>query len=138
MDRIVKSLFIFGGIVCVVLGFIGIFIPILPTTPFLLLAAFLFARSSERFLHWLLTNRWFGAYIKNYREGKGMPAREKALTIIMLWLTIGFSSIYIIEVWWVRLLLLAIATGVTTHLLSINTYVPEPKQPREKGSTELE
>ena len=125
MRKIVRILMITGGVICVILGFIGIFLPVLPTTPFLLLAAFLFARSSDRFLHWLLTNRWFGEYIKNYREGRGMPAREKAIAIVSLWVTIILSIVYFIPVWWVRLILLLIAVAVTTHLLRINTYRPE-------------
>lgn len=116
---------IVGGIFCVILGFVGIFVPVLPTTPFLLLAAFFFARSSDRFLHWLLTNRWFGRYIKNYREGRGIPAKEKAFTIVSLWVSIGFAAFYFVPVWWGRLILLIIAVGVTTHLLRVNTHQPE-------------
>ena len=69
------------------------FVPVLPTTPFLLLAAICYARSSERFYHWLLNNRWFGEYLKNYREGRGIPLREKTLTVLALWLTIGFTTL---------------------------------------------
>ena len=67
-----NSLMIILGTVCVFMGFIGIFIPVLPTTPFLLLAAYLYGRSSERFLNWLVTNRLFGRYIDNYRSGRGI------------------------------------------------------------------
>jgi uncharacterized membrane protein YbaN (DUF454 family) len=55
--------------------------------------------SSERFLRWLLTNRWFGEYIKNDREGRGIPLREKLLTIVALWLSISFSALYVVESW---------------------------------------
>jgi len=127
MNRIVRFILICLGTLCVALGVIGIFVPILPTTPFLLLAAFCYARSSQRFLHWLLANRWFGAYIKNYREGRGIPRREKVFTIIALWLTIGFSSLYAVSVWWGRLLLTMIAIGVTVHLLRIRTFMPDPE-----------
>ncbi len=125
MKKIIKYLLIAGGTFCVGLGLIGIFLPILPTTPFLLLAAFLYARSSESFLHWLLTNRWFGAYIKNYREGKGIPRREKILTITLLWVTIIFSIVFVATNVWVKGLLAAIVIGVTIHLLTIKTYKPE-------------
>ncbi len=123
--KIIKYLLIIGGTLCVGLGVVGIFLPILPTTPFLLLAAFLYARSSERFLQWLLTNRWFGAYIKNYREGKGIPWREKILTITLLWVTIIFSILFVAISGWVKVLLAAIAIGVTIHLLTLKTFKPK-------------
>jgi uncharacterized protein len=124
-DRILKVVYIVSGIICVILAFIGIFLPVLPTTPFLLLAAFFFARSSDRFLHWLLTNRWFGPYIRNYREGKGMTARNKAFTLTMLWISIGIAAIYAVSALWLRVILFGIASGVTFHLARINTYHPE-------------
>jgi uncharacterized protein len=125
MKKLTNYLLIFLGMLCVFLGVLGIFLPLVPTTPFLLLAAFLFARSSDRFLYWLLNNRWFGRYIRNYREGRGIPAREKIITITMLWLTIIFTSFYVMENWWVRLILFGIAAGVTTHLLRVKTLRPE-------------
>jgi hypothetical protein len=85
------------------------------------LAAICYGRSSPWFLHWLLHNRWFGAYIRNYREGRGLPRREKILTLLGLWLTIGVSAIYVVSQWWLRLGLIAIALGVTIHLLRIRT-----------------
>ena len=121
MNRMIKGLWVAGGSLSVALGVIGIFFPVLPTTPFLLLAAFCYARSSERFYHWLLNNRWFGAYIHNYREGRGIPLTEKILAISSLWLTIGFSVLFVVQVMWVKLLLLAIAVGVTIHLVRIKT-----------------
>ena len=127
MNRIARLLLIGIGTLCVALGVVGIFVPILPTTPFLLLAAFCYARSSQRFLNWMLSNRWFGAYIKNYREGRGIPRREKVLTIIALWLTIGFSTLYAVSAWWARLLLIVVAIGVTVHLLRIKTFNPDPE-----------
>lgn len=126
-QRIIKFILISAGTICVVCGVVGIFLPILPTTPFLLLAAFFYARSSERFLNWLLTNRWFGAYIRNYREGNGIPLREKVLTITLLWATIIFSVLYVVTNPWVKVLLAGIAIGVTAHLLHIKTYKPQAK-----------
>jgi uncharacterized protein len=114
-------LWVAAGTLFVVLGVLGIFLPLLPTTPFLLLAAYCYARSSPRMLHWLLTNRWFGAYIRNYREGRGIPLREKIIALTTLWLTIGYTALYAVPIWWVRLLLLVIALGVTTHLLRVKT-----------------
>jgi uncharacterized membrane protein YbaN (DUF454 family) len=110
----------------VLLGVVGIFIPILPTTPFLLLAAYLYARSSQRFLNWLLTNRLFGRYISNYRNGLGLPLLQKVITIFALWLTIGVSATLFVKSWWLRGLLLVIALAVSIHLVCIKTYKPEP------------
>ncbi|MFH1185242.1 MAG: YbaN family protein [Chloroflexota bacterium] len=117
-----RPLLITIGTLSVALGVVGMFIPILPTTPFLLLAAACYARSSDRFLHWLLYNRWFGSYIRNYREGRGMPRTTKILTLAALWLTLGISAAFAVSGWWVRLLLVVIGIGVTVHLLRIQTY----------------
>lgn len=114
-----------GGSACVALGVVGMFLPVLPTTPFLLLAAVCYARSSQRLYHWLLTNRWFGAYIRNYREGRGISRSHKTAVLLLLWLTIGSSAVFAVQLWWVRLLLIGIAIGVTIHILKIPTCRPE-------------
>ncbi|MEE9594782.1 MAG: YbaN family protein [Candidatus Hydrothermarchaeales archaeon] len=103
------------------LGFLGIFLPILPTTPFLLLAAACYAKSSKRLYNWLLTNRWFGNYLKNYREGKGVPLKVKILSISLLWITITYSVVFIVHIFLLRIILTLVAIGVTIHLLSIRT-----------------
>ncbi len=116
-----RMLLIAFGTLSVILGVVGIFVPILPTTPFLLLAAFFYARSSPRFLHVLLSNRWLGAYIRNYRDGRGIPLRMKAITMVGLWATIGLTIIMVVNSPWGRLALAAIAVAVTIHLLRIKT-----------------
>lgn len=131
--KIRTTLLIILGTLCVVLAGLGVFIPILPTTPFLLLAAFLYARSSERFLNWLLTNRLFGKFISNYRSGLGIPILQKILTIVALWATIGASISLFVDAWWLRMLLLVIAVGVTIHLISVRTCKPQQKE--ESGTT---
>lgn len=103
------------------LGIIGIFLPLLPTTPFFLLAAACYARGSKRFYNWLLTNRWFGNYIKNYRERKGIPLKIKVLAISFLWLAIAYSVIFVVHILLVRIILILIAIGVTIHIFSIKT-----------------
>jgi uncharacterized membrane protein YbaN (DUF454 family) len=121
-NQLLKWILIAAGTVFVGLGIIGIFLPILPTTPFLLLAAACYARSSKRFYDWLINNKWIGAYIKNYREDKGVPLKIKFFTISLLWITILFSVFLIIQVFWVRILLVIIAIGVTIHIFTIKTY----------------
>ena len=123
-----KYLLTFCGFLFVGLGILGIFVPVLPTTVFFLLAAACFARSSPRFYHWLLHNRWFGSYIRNYREGRGLPMRHKVFTVSLLWLTIGVTVVLLSQ-WWLRLLLLAVAAGVSWHVLAIKTYRPAQTSP---------
>jgi len=103
------------------LGIIGIFLPLLPTTPFLLLAAACYARSSKRFYNWLLNNKWFGNYIKNYRERKGIPLKIKIISIFSLWIVIGYSVIFVVHIFLGKIVIILIAVGVTMHILSIQT-----------------
>jgi uncharacterized membrane protein YbaN (DUF454 family) len=119
MKKIKKRLIFIGGFISLILGIIGIAIPILPTTPFLLLASAAFAKSSEKFNRWLLNNKILGAYIKNYREGKGLPLKIKVLTISLLWITILISMFFIIDFLWLQILLLCIALAVTIHIILI-------------------
>ena len=117
----IKLLLIIAGTIFVGLGVIGIFLPVIPATPFLLLAAACYARSSRRFYCWLLNNRWFGVYIKNYRQKKGMSLKLKILTVALLWLTILISVIFAIQSLALRIVLIIIAIGVSVHLLSLKT-----------------
>jgi len=121
-NRIVTSILASAGTIFLGLGIIGIFLPILPTTPFLLLAAACYARSSKRFYEWLMNNKWFGSYIKNYRAGKGIPAKIKISTVFLLWLTILFSIFFVVFISWIQILLVIIAFAVTIHILTIKTY----------------
>lgn len=121
MRKPLRILLVISGSLSVALGVVGMFLPVLPTTPFLLLAAICYARSSERFYRWLLGNRWCGEYIRNYREGRGIPLKQKVLAILLLWLTIGTTACFAVSRWWVRLILLVIAAGVTIHLGRIKT-----------------
>ena len=116
-----KPLLIVAGSVFVGLGILGIILPVLPTTPFLLLAAACYARSSQRFYCWLLNNRWFGTYIDNYRRKKGMPLKVKLLTVSLMWLTLTLSLIFAVQSLSLRLILIILALGVSIHILRIKT-----------------
>ena len=120
-NRLVRGLLILAGTFFLGLGIIGIILPILPTTPFLLLAAACYAKSSKRYYNWLLNNKWFGKYIKNYREGNGIPLKVKILSISFLWITIIFSAFFIVTILIVRVILIVIAAVVTIHILNIRT-----------------
>ncbi|NQT66996.1 MAG: YbaN family protein [Actinobacteria bacterium] len=114
-----KVLLIATGTFFIGLGIVGIFVPVLPTTPFLLISAALYAKSSKSFYNWLVNNKILGRYIKNYREGKGIPLKLKIITIALLWITIGCSVIFAIDIFWVRVMLVIIAIGVTIHIIRI-------------------
>lgn len=133
MSKQKKTLFIILGIICTIIGLIGVFIPILPTTPFLLAAEFFFARSSKKFQNWLFTNRIFGPYLKKHKAGHGLPLKDKIITIALLWLTIGTSILLFIDSIWVKILLVVIAGGVTLHLSRIKTFKPTDDEPRLKN-----
>ena len=137
-SKTVRTLLIIAGTVCVALAFFGVLIPVFPTTVFLLLAAAAYARSSERFYTWLTTNRVFGDYIRNYREGRGIRLRHKLLTMLLLWGMIGTSAIFFVDTYWVKLILLAVAIGVSIHILTIKTAVESHKQPAKYVSSRLD
>jgi len=133
MKPITRVLLLVAGTVCVVLGILGMILPVLPTTPFLLLASYCFARSSTRFHTWLITNRWCGEYIRNYRAGRGIPLRHKIVSITFLWLMMGYTIAFAVSLWWVRLILAGIAAGVTVHLVKMKTFKPEAYPPEWIG-----
>ena len=119
MKKIKNRLIFIGGFISLVFGIIGIFIPVLPTTPFLLLASAAFAKSSERFDRWLLNNKILGSYIKNYREGKGLPLKMKLISLSLLCITIIISILFLMGMLWVQILLICIAIAVSVHIILI-------------------
>ncbi len=129
-EKLKKGLLIFAGTVFTATGIIGIFVPILPTTPFLLLAAACYLRSSRRLYNWLLNNRFFGAYVRNYLDGRGMPRKIKIATILLLWITIACSIIFAVQALIIRVILLIIAIGVTVHIILIKTTPKDQSQNR--------
>lgn len=112
------------GTLAVILGIIGMVLPILPTTPFLLLASACYMNASPKMYNWLIGNRYLGAYIKNYREGLGMARRDKIITISSIWIGIVLS-IFMIPLDWVKILLFLIAFFVSRHILSLRTILSE-------------
>lgn len=119
-----RILYLAVGSVSLGLGILGIVVPVLPTTPFLLLSAACYARGSRRLHDRLLASRFLGSYIRNYREGRGIPLRTKLVTIGLLWLMLGYSALAIVGAWWLRTLLVAIGLGVTIHVGTRPTYRP--------------
>jgi uncharacterized membrane protein YbaN (DUF454 family) len=118
-----RYLLITAGSLFLALGIIGIFVPLLPTTPFLLLAAACYLRSSPVLYHRLYNHRFLGLYLRAYRDGTGLPLHARVITISLLWLTIGYSALFIIDSLHLRLFLLIIAIAVTIHVVSLR---PKP------------
>lgn len=116
-----KTLYILLGSLSLVLGIIGIFLPLLPTTPFLLLTAALYVRSSPRLYNWLLRQKHLGPYIRNFREHKAIPLKAKIISVSLIWITILYCVIFLLPYWWLKVLLLLIAAGTSYHILSFKT-----------------
>ena len=103
------------------LAILGWILPVLPATPFLLLAAWLFARSSPRLHRWLHENRLFGRYLRDYAEGRGLSPALKAGTIALIWGSVAFSAAVVARAAWMRALLAAVTVGMTWHILRLPT-----------------
>jgi uncharacterized protein len=113
------------GVLSVGLAILGVFLPLLPTTPFLLLAVACFLRSSDRLYRWLINQRYLGPYIRNYREHRAITLPTKIVTLLLLWGAIIYAAFGVIEMLLIRALLLLIAVSVTAHVLSLKTLTDE-------------
>lgn len=109
------------GLISLGLGILGAFLPVLPTTPLLLLAAALFMRGNRRLYDWLMNHPKLGPYIANFLKHKAIPLRIKVVAISTLWITLLYCAVFVTSHWTLRLCFLAIATGVTIHILSYKT-----------------
>ena len=109
------------GVISLGLGVLGAFLPVLPTTPLLLLAAALFLRGNKRLYDWLMNHPKLGPYISNFLKHKAIPSRVKIVSIVALWITLINCAIFVSDHWALRVMFLAIAVGVTIHILSYKT-----------------
>ena len=116
-----KWLLVLLGSIALVLGVVGIFLPLLPTTPFLLLAAALYFRGSPRLYDWLLAHPHLGEYIRNFRENRAIPLRVKVVSVSLVWLTLGYCAVFVAEAIWLSILFLLLAAAITLHILSYKT-----------------
>ena len=116
-----KIILVILGSISLALGIMGIFMPLLPTTPFLLLAAALFFRSSPRLYEWLLNQKRLGPYIRNFREYKAIPLRAKIISVSMVWLTLSYCAYILHSQPWLSALMIALAIAITWHILSYKT-----------------
>ena len=116
-----KIILIILGTISLILGIIGIFLPILPTTPFLLLTATLYSYSSPKLYNKLIKSKHLGSYIVQFRENKSLPLRTKVLSLLIMWSSLLYTTFFIIEMIIVRVILIIIAMGITIHILSFKT-----------------
>ncbi|HLS08163.1 YbaN family protein [Lentibacillus sp.] len=121
MKRVKKLLLIIAGSISLGLGVLGIILPLLPTTPLLLLAAACYVRSSEKLYHWLITNKYFGSYIQNYRDGKGIPLKAKVIGVSVLWLAMSYTILFIVPLLIIKILLAGIGAYFTWFILKQKT-----------------
>lgn len=133
-NPVLRVLLMFVGWLSVVLGVLGIFLPVLPTTPFLLLAAACFVRTSPRFYDWLVRHPKLGKYVIYYLDGKGIPKKAKVYTLVVLWSTMFITAFVLLDSTIVRVILPTIGLLVSIYILRQPTLdikdEPLPEQPR--------
>ncbi len=121
LPPVYRYAYLVSGFLLVGIGVLGIFLPLLPTTIFLILASACFMKSSPKANEWLKNNKFLGAYLRNYQDKTGLTVTTKVVNICVLWISISLSAYFFTDELYIRLLLLAIAIGVTIHLVMIKT-----------------
>lgn len=116
-----RIIYIILGSLFLILGAIGIFVPVLPTTPFWLLTTWFYLHSSEKLYNRAMDNRYFGSYVRNYMVDKAIPLRSKIISVLVMWLSAILTSVYLLEYLWMKILLILVSIGVTWHILSFPT-----------------
>ena len=120
-NPLIRAGLLFSGWLCVGLGVAGIFLPLLPTTPFLLLSAACFARSSERFHSWLLEHPRLGPYIQGYLDGSGIPFKAKIYTLIVMWSSLLLTAFVLVDSPYPKIILPLVGAGVTLYICRLPT-----------------
>lgn len=133
MKTLKNMILIAIGSISLVLGVIGIFFPVLPTTPFLLLAGACYIRSSKRLYHWLIHHRVLGEYVRNYIEHRAVKKHAKIMAIVMIWTSIPFCIFFLIDPIPIKVMLFLISSMVTIYLLLLKTYTPKMDETKETG-----
>ncbi|ELY4004151.1 DUF454 family protein [Cronobacter dublinensis] len=123
-----RTILLILGWLAVVLATLGVVLPLLPTTPFLLLAAWCFARSSPRFHHWLLYRSWFGGYLRHWQQYRAMPPGAKPRAILVILATFAIS-LWMLKIFWVRVLLLVILSGLLIFMWRIPVVDEKQQNP---------
>jgi uncharacterized membrane protein YbaN (DUF454 family) len=121
-DKLKRGLFVFVGTISLGFACLGVVLPILPTTPFLLLSAGCYLKGSTRMHTWLLNHKLFGQYIRKYIEGKGISVKAKVFTLTLMWIAIGYAALFTVPLLFIQVALFVIALAVTIHLIKVPTY----------------
>jgi uncharacterized membrane protein YbaN (DUF454 family) len=119
--NMMRGIYIVVGTIALVIGAIGLFLPIIPTTPLVILAAACYYRGSDRLHNWILSSRWFGETVKNYQEGRGLNRDTKVRAISMMWAMILISAGFFVSNLFVRVAIICVAIGVTVYLVRLPT-----------------
>ncbi|MDD2375652.1 MAG: uncharacterized protein PWP10_3855 [Clostridiales bacterium] len=120
ISKVRRVVYVILGSVFLLLGLTGVFLPVLPTTPFLLLTAYFYLRSSYRLYCWLINHRLFGSYINDYMQHRAVRKKAKITALVFLWSTM-LLTIILVPVVAVRVILPIIGIAVTAHILSLKT-----------------
>lgn len=131
-SRALRAALLVLGSVLLGIGIVAVVVPVLPTTPFLILAAICYARSSVRCYRWLVTNRVFGRYLDDYLRGRGVSWKVKAGALVFLWAVICVSALVFVDALWLRIVLFVIALGVTIHVIMLKGA----RRPAANGSND--
>jgi len=107
-----RLLLVILGTICVIVGLIGVVLPILPTTPFMLLAAWCYMRSSRRFYNWIMNNKVFGPILREWRLYRSIPKRAKIMAMILMPSTFAISILFFVPIFWVQILLTIMCLGM--------------------------
>ena len=121
--RMKKGFFVVMGTIALAIGFLGLFLPVIPTTPLVILAAACYTRGSERLHRWLLESKWFGETIRTYQSGQGLRKATKIRAISLMWIVITISAVFSVDSLPVRVVMFGTAILVTRYLLGLPTYV---------------
>lgn len=119
--KMMRGIYVIVGTIALVIGAIGLFLPVIPTTPLVILAAACYYRGSERLHTWILRSRWFGETIKNYQAGRGLTRDTKVRAIFLMWTTIIISAWFFVSNHFVRVAMIGVAIGVTVYLVRLPT-----------------
>lgn len=133
-NPVVRYLLLGTGWLSVALGVVGIFLPVLPTTPFLLLAAACFVRSSRRVYQWLVEHPRLGPWLLDYLEGNGIPLKGKIYTLLTMWTSIGISC-WLVPLFWARVGMLLSACLVSLYILRQKTLTVSTVRDDGDGTT---
>ena len=135
MRRLTPHILVICGWIALGLGIVGIVVPVLPTVPFVLLAAACFLRGSERWHTWLVSHPAFGPHVADYLAGRGLRARTRVVALVTLWASVLLSVVVLVPWLAVDVLLLLIAAAVSVYLVRLPTWRPGDDAPGEDEST---